>query len=131
MRITSNFLLLDDFEWYTGESILDNTSGSWLFYDYLVPDSAKELAKIEWVVTGADNAELIISNLEVEGSNAGDVLTYDVEGTTALISFYDASEDIIADITWDLVTIAGSILVPNYNNGERAFWDENKQDIVP
>lgn len=131
MRVTSNFLLLDDFEWYTGESALDNASGSWLFYDHKVPNEAKELAGIEWAVSGADKAELVISNLETEGPNSGDVLTYSVEGTTALVSFYDASEDILADIEWDLVTIAGSLRVPNYNNGERAYWDEDKQDVVP
>ncbi len=131
MRVSSNLLLLNDFQWYTGESVLDNTSGSWLFYDYLTPNAANELAKVEWTVSAVDEADLVISNLTVDGANAGDILLYSIAGTTALISFYDASEDMVADITWDLITIAGSILVPNYNDGERAFWNEDKQDTVP
>ncbi|MFC1713797.1 hypothetical protein ACFL6S_09020 [Candidatus Poribacteria bacterium] len=131
MRVTSNFLLLSNFEWYTGESLLDNSSGSWLFYDSKAPGSGNELAKIEWAVSAIDKVDLIISNLELEGPNANDVLLYSIDGTTAFISFYKASDDTLVDITWDLITIAGSILAPNYNGGERASWDGDKQDIVP
>lgn len=122
---------LSKFQWYTGESLLDNTAGNWLFFDYLVPDAAEEIASIEWSVLGSGNSQLAISNIDSDGSHNGDVITYTVNGTEALISFYDASEDILADITWDLIMIAGSILVPNYNNGERAYWDEDKQNTVP
>ena len=45
------------------------------------------------------------------------------------MNFYDASENLNADITWDEVTGAGSIQVPDYNDGERACWDEDQDDI--
>jgi len=133
MRVTVEVfdVPLSDFEWYTGESLLDNTAGNWLFFDYLVPDAAEEIASIEWSVPGNGSSQLVISNIDSDGPYLGDVITYSVNGTTALISFYDASEDILADIDWDLITIAGSILVPNYNNGERAYWDADKQNTDP
>jgi hypothetical protein len=133
MRVTSDSFdpPLEDFEWYTGECSLDGTSGDWLFFDYKIPDTATKLATIEWKVESTSKSELTFTNITEGRENSGDILTYSVDGTTALVTFYDASEDITADITWDLDTIAGSIEVPGYNNGERAYWDEDKQDVVP
>jgi hypothetical protein len=139
MRVSSSSpnLPLDDFEWYTGETNLSNTSGFWRFFDFRAPDEKNEIGTIEWTTNPSvidfqpdHKSEIEFSNTDPESPNFEDRLNYSVEGTTASISFYDASEDINADITWDLVTIAGSLKVPNYNNGERACWDENKQDIV-
>ena len=133
MKVTSSSFdpPLEDFEWYIGESSLDNTSGDWLFFDYQNPDAGEEIASMQWLVESTSKSSLVFSNLSVEGENAGDVLSYSVDGTTALISFYKASDDTTAEIEWDLVSTAGSIEVPDYNNGERAHWDGNKQDFVP
>ncbi|MDQ1317536.1 MAG: hypothetical protein QG588_1188, partial [Candidatus Poribacteria bacterium] len=47
-----------------------------------------------------------------------------------LVTYFDSSANITAEVTWDTVTTAGSLKVPDYNNGNWAYWDENKQDIV-
>ncbi len=126
---TSRQIPLEDFEWYSGEAALDNKSGSWRFFDPATPNETNQIATIEWSIR-ADKSEIVFSNTNGLDLNFGDVLSYSVEGTMALIAFYDASKNITADITWELETIAGSIKVPDYNDGERACWDENQQDVV-
>lgn len=132
MRVTNPLFKvpLDNFEWYTGETALDNSSGNWRFFDYNTPDMANEIGTIEWSVQVLAESKIVFSSKNPQSQNYGDIVTYSVEGTNALITFFDASENITAEVTWDLVTIAGSIKVPNYNNGERAYWNENKQDVA-
>jgi hypothetical protein len=120
---------LEDFKWYEGESALDNKSGAWRFFDAANSDESNQIGTIEWSVQDVDKAEIVFSNTNSKGPNFGDTLLYSIEGTTALISFYDASEDLTGEITWNIETIAGSIKVPYYNNGERAYWDEEKQNV--
>jgi hypothetical protein len=122
---------LNNFEWYSGECPLDNKSGKWQYYDYLTPNKANVIGTIEWSVLKATESKIAFSSTNPNSPNFGDILTYNLEGTTVTISYYDASENITADVTWDVVTTAGNIKVPGYNNGERAYWDENKQDVTP
>ena len=132
MKVTNSALRtpLDDFEWYAGESELDNSAGSWRFFDFLTPQEAKQVATIEWSVQSEGKSELLFSNTNVGGPSFGDTALYSVEGTTALISVYSAATKVTAEVTWDLITSAGSIKVPGHNNGERAFWDADKQDTA-
>ena len=130
MRVSCDSLdvPVDDFQWYTGEVELNNNSGSWQFFDYKTPDTAREIGTIEWEVKDRDTSDLMFTNTDTESDDYGDVLTYSLDGTEAEISFEDASENLISEITWDTITLAGSIMVPGYNNGERAYWDEDLQD---
>ena len=121
---------LTDFEWYTGECASNNTSGTWTYFDYKYPDEAKENGNIEWSVSLVKESKLVFTCENSDSEIFGDILTYSLNGTTAAMKYYDSSEDITADITWDTITGAGSIQVPKYNNGERAYWNENRQDVA-
>jgi hypothetical protein len=120
---------LENFLWYTGEVELNNSSGSWRFFDYKTPDIEREIGTIEWEVKDSDTSNLMFSNTDPESPDYGDVLTYSVDGEEAEISYYNADEDLESEIVWNVNTLAGSIMVPGYNNGERAYWDENLQDV--
>ncbi len=121
---------LTDFEWYTGECASNNTSGTWRYFDYKYPDEAKENGNIEWSVSAIKESEVVFTSKNANSEIFGDILTYSLEGTTADMKYYDSSEDITADINWDIITGAGSIQVPKYNSGERAYWNENRQDVA-
>lgn len=121
---------LTDFEWYTGECASNNTSGTWKFFDYKFPYEAKEIGNIEWSISAIKESQLVFTSKKSDSEIFGDILTYRLAGTTATMKYYDSSEDITADIIWDIITGAGSIQVPKYNNGNRAYWDENRQDII-
>jgi hypothetical protein len=119
---------LDQALWFWGESAFDNQSGFWVFQDIEDAD-LPEIMRLDWEVVAEDDRYLAIQNIRQGVEGYGDTLTYRIDGTTASITFYDASEDVTADITWDTVTGAGSLQVPDYNNGERACWDENHDDV--
>ena len=120
---------LNYFEWYYGEAALNNMSGEWHFFDPATPDEQNEVAVIEWEIENNGDGQIKYTNTNERGVNVGDTLSYSVSGTTATIVFYNASENMVADIEWDLIDRHGSIKVPDYNGGNRAFWDENQQDM--
>ncbi|MGB9596644.1 MAG: hypothetical protein ACPL7B_10230 [Candidatus Poribacteria bacterium] len=121
---------LKDFQWYVGESALNNSNGNWRFFDPTTPDKANEVFGIDWTVTSLTKGQIEFSVKDPKNQLYGDKATYSLDGTTALITYFDASENTTAEITWDTVTTAGSLKIPGYNNGKRAYWDENKQDVV-
>ncbi|HGE69232.1 TPA: hypothetical protein ENX78_00255 [Candidatus Poribacteria bacterium] len=121
---------LKDFQWYVGESALNNSYGNWRFFDHTTPNEANEIARIDWTVKSLTKGELIFSSEDKKSQIYGDKVTYSLDGTTALITYFDASENMTAEVTWDTATTAGGLKVPGYNNGEWAYWDENKQDVV-
>lgn len=120
-----------DFEWYTGTSTQTNTSGSWQFFDVFAPTEHNPTAKIDWLVEPLTaEADLTIENVDTRTEHVGDVLLYNVNPETASMSYKDVSEDQIWDIVWSVETGAGRITVPGYNNGEKACWDADRNDVV-
>jgi hypothetical protein len=120
---------LDQDLWFNGETHNGGTEGFWIFYD-LGEEPFAEALRIDWDYNAEDDRELIIENIQQGGADFGDTLSYLVDGTTISMMCHDESKEIDADITWDEETHAGSIMVPGYNNGERACWDENLEDTV-
>jgi len=120
---------LDEFLWFHGESSLIDETGYWIFNDIGAGGSEVEVARIDWNVEAEDQRELIFENIEVGHEEYGDRLTYLVEATIVSVRYHAESEDLDADITWDEITGAGSLCVPDYNDGERACWDEQQQDV--
>ena len=120
---------LNNFLWYEGRSNLTGTAGYWLFYNAENPDSPAEMVRLDWTNNSVTDRTLQITNVWEGNSGQGDILKYTVDGTDNSIEFYDASEDITAIIFWDSETTAGYIHLPNYNNGEPAYWDENHNDL--
>ncbi|MBD3336533.1 MAG: hypothetical protein GF355_13555 [Candidatus Eisenbacteria bacterium] len=119
---------LEQVVWFTGLSDFGNDEGFWILND-IVDGEPVEAARIDWQVDAEDDRRLSFENIYAGHEDLGDTLSYSQEGTVITIEFFDASEDIVADITWDEVTGAGSLQVPDYNDGERACWDEDQYDI--
>lgn len=120
---------LERFLWFHGESSLVEDSGFWIFNDRQASGDPIEVARIDWNVEDENHRLLSFEDIDQRSDDLGDTLTYRVDATVVTIEFYDASEDITADITWDELTGAGSLQVPDYNNGERACWDEEQLDV--
>ena len=123
---------VQDFVWYTGTSNVTNLEGSWQFYDMTTPTEQNPTITIDWTASEDDGkAKLTVENVDTRADSeyAGDVLDYDAtENDAAVLSYEDSSEGEVWDITWNLDTGEGSLKVPEYNNGEKACWDANKQD---
>lgn len=119
---------LDQALWFWGQANFAGTEGFWIFHD-LDAEMFPEFARIEWSVVAEDDRRLVITNIGQDHEDFGDSLTYQITGTTASVVYFNASEEMTADITWDTETEAGSLRVPDYNGGQRACWDTDQNDV--
>jgi len=121
------------FLWYQGVCTEMNTSGTWEFFDIATPTEQNPTATVEWTAD-VDNktAHLLLKNVDTrpDAENTGDILSYDVGSEIASIIYTDASESEVWSITWDTETGEGSLRVPEYNGGEKACWNDLKQDVT-
>lgn len=117
----------DNALWFRGDSRDDGQQGYWLFED--PARGGAEYARIDWSSTPGGDTELTIENLDDADEGNGDVVTYGLEGRVASLSYADVSDRATISVQWDVVTGAGSLVAPDYNNGQRACWDANQQDV--
>jgi len=126
MRITAPGL--NNFLWYEGRASLQEKTGYWEVYDAQQPGSSVKVLRIDWQVPSDTEATLTFKVVKPNVSENGDTLTYHSSGSSCSVVFFDKSEDATIDIALDANTHAGSITAPNYNNGNKACWDEQLQD---
>ena len=115
----------DNFIWYTGRFNTAGTDGHWQFFNPEIEQEDQTFVKAEYDITDDTHKSLIFTNLRTDGhEDAGDIIEYSVDGDTAHVSVHD--EDVALDYTieWSISTTAGWLEVPDYNNGEKACWDE-------
>jgi hypothetical protein len=126
MRISSTGLGLDDFLWYVGTAPVGGTTGTWAFYDPDAPSTV--VGMIDWSHPGT----LVwnVSFIAMAGADAGDELTYDINGAARSVSFTDASAATTAVVEWNATTHAGSITAPGFNGGVKACWDTTLADVT-
>jgi hypothetical protein len=119
---------LVDFLWFSGESGIVSNEGFWLFND--IQDGHEVAnARIDWRVQAPRDRFLAFECTREGSEGYGDRLTYQVGGPVVTILFHDASADTDADIMWNETTGAGSLQVPDYNEGARACWDSQRNDV--
>ena len=120
---------MQDFAWFTGETRLQNDRGFWIFNDRRNGE-AVAVARIDWTSVSERDRSLTFKNVETGSADFGDQLEYRVADALASITFFDASSAASFDITWNELDGTGSLKVPDYNNGERACWDEHQENRV-
>lgn len=120
---------LDDFLWFSGEASIESNSGYWVLNDFEDGASAP-CARIGWDYPTLLNRTLAFENIEVGNPDIGDKLAYRVDGVMISVKFHDASTGVDSDVTWNAQTGAGSLQVPDYNQGQRACWDERQEDVL-
>lgn len=115
---------LDRFLWVEGNFALDLSEGVWTAHDANLPAGSDDVLDIRWTHVSDTDRTLVFENTNQSSPDVGDVLTFSVSGTTATLRFEDASDaSVVANISWDTETAAGSIEVPLFNNGEKACWN--------
>lgn len=131
MFITSNATkpTLENFLWYEGRSKLGNKTGWWLIYDPQRPTEKRSLLRLDWDISATEST-VIFKNVTtgIEGEN--DLLTYWVNATERKITFWDNSSQQTLEIYWEITNGTGYIVAPDYNNGEKACWDESQNDVT-
>lgn len=127
--VTNSDLNIEDKLFFSGVSNSDGTQGTWTYYNLLNSEGDEATSQIAWSVEGEDNVELRLEVLSDRNDLAGDFIEYTFDGTIKNAIFYDASADEITELEWNIETKAGFIIAPDYNDGEKACWDENFDDV--
>lgn len=117
-RVTVSALQLDDYLLFTGTAPIGGTSGEWTFYGL---DNTTAVASVEWARPDTDAWLLTFTSLAGPGDD--DVLAYEVDGSSRVVTFSDASAGTEVEIEWDAVSHVGHIVAPNINGGAMACWD--------
>jgi len=126
--VTNSALGLNDKLFFSGTTNSDGTEGTWTYYS-LMSSSEEPVSITEWAVTEEGNVDLRLDVVSDRFNNEGDYIEYSFDGTVKNAVYYDADEDTATELQWNIETNAGYIIAPNYNNGEKACWDENFEDV--
>jgi len=116
---------LDNEIWFTGVTRLEGTEGHWTFYDPTLPGDPL-VAELDWG-DGVMGRYLMLTCRE--GDDDGDTLAFYDDDPVNSIIYTDHSEGQEWYIRWNEVDNSGSLMVPEYNDGEVACWDENLDDV--
>ena len=121
----------DTFELYDATTPLDGKSGTWrLFYE--IDGARTEVLDATFDVTSADEREITFTIPETNPNPdaRGSTVRYAADGDARLFDWHQEPEDYDHLVEWDEETKAGSITADNYNDGERACWDEDLEDVA-
>lgn len=118
---------LDDFELYTALTDLASQTGSWQLY-YRIDGERRNVLNADFSVSGEMESTITYSIPASAERNAGDAVRYEVEGAERVFFWTQVDEGQDHLVTWDAATRTGSITATNYNDGQKACWDENLDD---
>ena len=127
--ITNPNLDLDEQLFFDGTTNTEGTSGVWGYYSLQNTSSQEQVSRLNWTVNASDDIELRLEVISDRYDNQGDYIDYMYKDSLKTAVYYDRSDDQQTEIQFNVNTRAGYIIAPNYNNGEKACWDENLQNI--
>lgn len=127
--ITNSEAGLEDQLFFSGTTNTDGTEGTWAYYNLQNTDSQDQVSQIEWLVNGDENVDLRLEVTSDRHGHQGDYLEYTFDGTLKTAVYYDNSDGEETRLQINVNSHVGFIISPNYNNGEKACWDSNFQDV--
>lgn len=117
---------LDNELFFEGTSDYEATSGTWTYYD---PSSGEQASLVTWSV-GENEKSITLEVTSDRNDNLGDAIEYNFDGTVKTAVYTDASSGETTTINFNTETHTGFIISPDYNNGEKACWDEELNNIA-
>jgi hypothetical protein len=132
LRITSvdggSGEIAEDYDLYTATTSLDGRRGSWSLR-YLVEGEPTEVLTADFEVRAEDDRELTFRIPQARPAG-GSSVAYRVDGETFVFDWLRMPEEEQTVVRWDRATGAGSIEADVYNGGDRACWDEGRNDAA-
>jgi hypothetical protein len=120
-----------DFLWYSGESDLLATEGTWTIY--AEPSSPTQWIGIEWH-RSIDNgtADIKYTNIKPNDEESGGYIHFgitDEELYNAFYEIFNKGQNNIVSVRWNKTSKAGSVMDLNhFGDSEWHCWDENLDD---
>lgn len=127
--VTNSLLDIDNKLLFEGTSSNDGSQGTWTYFN-VTGEGNEPVSEIEWSVNGEDEVSLRLEVVSDRYNNLGDFIEYSFDGTVKKAIYFNAGQEETTELQWNVETKAGYLIAPNYNNGERACWDENFEDVV-
>lgn len=127
--VTNTDRNIEDFLFFKGTSNNSGNEGAWTFYDIITLNDQDPEIETTWSVQ-ENSAFLSLEVLGEENEYKGDTIDYSFDGTLKNVVFYNVQLDQTSEIQWNVETLAGYLIMPNYNNGEKACWDSNFQNVA-
>lgn len=120
----------DEFTLYTATTAIDGSTGAWSLFYRIDGQSTRVLGAV-YDETSSTAREITFSVPETnpDQSAHGASVRYAADQDMRLFDWQEATPGQTALIEWDEDTHVGYIEAWNYNNGERACWDENLDDV--
>ena len=131
MRVsyTDGQATFDDFELYTAVTDFESQTGTWqLFYE--IDGQSRNVLNADFAVPDETHASIVYSIPNTADRNAGDSVSYEVDGHERIFDWHQVKEALNHLVTWDAATQHGSITATNYNNGDKACWDEDLENAA-
>ena len=119
MLISGTVLSYNRFQWVTGVSQTDATSGHWILYDHRTPAVETEALRIDWSRRAQDDRDLVYLNILTSSEGYGDSLRYSIRGDSAEVRLDDVSEDTFTRVQWDVEVGSGKLTGAN---GDSCCW---------
>jgi hypothetical protein len=126
--VTNSTLGVEDRLFFTGITDAGGSQGTWTYYA-LQDEENEAVSSIEWSVDSEENVSLRLEVISDRFNNQGDYIEYTFDGTVKNAIYYNAGEEQTTELNWNVETKAGYLIAPNYNNGEKACWDENFENV--
>lgn len=127
--VTNSGLNINDKLFFNGTTTTDGSQGTWTYYN-LMSSSEEAVSVTNWMVSEDGNIDLRLEVISDRFNNEGDYIEYTFDGTVKNVVFYNADEDATTELQWNVETNAGYIIAPDYNNGEKACWNENFENVA-
>ena len=114
----------------SGNSNKEVTEGEWTYYSFgSINQPQQKMAKLDWEIDGNEDVDIELEL--IAGNNfSGSVMDYQTKGPVRTIELDVSGDDQETTIEFNTETHAGFIISPDYNNGQKACWGPDFEDIA-
>ncbi len=123
--ITNTELDLDNHLFFEGVTSTNAQSGTWTYYQLLGDESGDAISEVSWNIVNEEQRQLRLDILSDRNGNLGDFIEYELDAPIKRVTYFNAEKEETAEIEWNSETLAGYLIAPDYNEGERACWGSN------
>lgn len=120
-----------DFLWFTGESNVNGTGGTWIFNKS--QENPVAFLQVGWTRPDLGIADLRYEIIEADSEGEGSFIYYSFNADSVFnssCSLYNAADDINVDVEWSSIDRSGHVKSPGYFSDELWHcWDENRNNI--
>ncbi len=121
-----------DFVWFTGNSNISASSGSWTLLQG--PDQPTPWLSAEWTRSDLEDAANVKFTVEKEGSSKGSSIDYSVDPSTPIdrqVTIIDLNSGNTIAVAWSSVNKQGRVLSQAFfNDSFYHCWDSSLNDVT-